>query len=66
MPPRRTIEAFMAEHRDALLGERLRADWLQQLGSNQDWEAFEREYRGFALEDPELTCYALQASLAAQ
>ncbi len=58
------IEAFMSDFRDALVTERLRAEWLRQLGRNQDWEAFEREYRGLAVEDPELICYALQARLA--
>ena len=58
------IEAFMSDIGTRWSRERLRADWLRQLGRNQDWEAFEREYRGFAVDDPELTCYALQARLA--
>ncbi len=58
------IEAFMSDFRDALVTERLRADWLRQLGRSQDWEAYEREYRGLAMEDPELICYALQARIA--
>lgn len=57
------IEAFMTDHRDTLAAERLRADWLKLLARNQDWEAFERDYRGLAVEDTELTCYALQARL---
>ena len=30
-----------------------KADWLKQLGKAKEWETFEREYRGFVLEDPE-------------
>ena len=58
------VEAFMSDYRDALVTERLRGDWLRQLGRNQDWEAYERDYRGLAMEDPELICYALQGRIA--
>jgi soluble lytic murein transglycosylase len=58
------VEAFISDYRDTLLAERVRADWLRTLARNQDWEAFEREYRKLAVEDVELTCYALQATLA--
>src|SRR5690348_6756618 len=57
------VEAFMSEHRDTLLSERLRGDWLRVMARNQDWEAFERAYAGVAVEDTELACYALQARL---
>jgi len=58
------IEAFMSDYRDTLLAERVRADWLRALARSQDWEAFEREYRVLAVDDPELACDALQARLA--
>jgi soluble lytic murein transglycosylase len=59
------VEAFMSDHRDSLLNERMRAEWLRVLARNQDWEAFERGYAGLAAEDAELTCYALQARIVA-
>jgi soluble lytic murein transglycosylase len=59
------VEAFMSDHRDSLLTERMRADWLRVLARNQDWEAFERGYAGLTSEDPELACYALQARIVA-
>jgi peptidoglycan lytic transglycosylase len=59
------VEAFMADHRDSLLNERVRGDWLRVLARNQDWDAFEKGYAGLAAEDTELTCYALQARLFA-
>jgi len=58
------IEAFISDYRDTLLAERVRADWLRALARAPDLEAFEREYRGLVMDDPELTCYALQARLA--
>ena len=36
------VEGFMADHRDSLLNERVRGDWLRVLARNQDWEAFEK------------------------
>ncbi len=59
------VEAFISDHRDTLLTERLRGDWLRVLARNQDWEAFERGYAGVTVEDTELACYALQARLVA-
>lgn len=58
------IQGFFARHGDTLAGQRLRGDWLKQLGKNRAWDIFEREYAGFALEDLEVSCYALQARLA--
>lgn len=57
------IEAFISDYRETLLAERVRGDWLRALARAQDWEAFEREYRGLVMDDPELTCFALQARL---
>ncbi len=62
--PEGAIEGFLLQQRDALVGQRLRADWLKQLGERKAWEEFEREYGALALEDPELACYHLQALLA--
>jgi soluble lytic murein transglycosylase len=60
------IESFLREQGDALVAQRLRADWLKQLGKRQEWESFLREYPRLALDDSEVTCYALQARLTRQ
>jgi soluble lytic murein transglycosylase len=60
------VEAFLREQGDTLVAQRLRADWLRQMGKRQEWEKFLREYPRFALEDSEITCYALQARLTRQ
>jgi soluble lytic murein transglycosylase len=62
--PESAVQAFLAQHRDALVGQRLRADWLKHLGERRDWDAFEREYPGLAVDDIEVSCYRLQAGLA--
>ena len=58
------IEAFLTDNRDSLLAERLRGDWLKMLARDQDWQSFEHEYRSVTVDDPEVSCYALQARLA--
>src|SRR5262245_12801303 len=58
------VQKFLAAQGDSLAGQRLRGDWLKQLGQKRTWDLFEREYPAFALEDVEVACYALQARLA--
>jgi soluble lytic murein transglycosylase len=61
--PESEMQAFLARERDSLVGQRLRGDWLKQLGGQRQWEAFEREYQTLVLDDVELNCYRLQAAL---
>ena len=56
-----TVRAFLAEHKGSLVAERMRADWLKQLGKNQQWELFEAERGALVEDDNEVTCYAAQA-----
>jgi soluble lytic murein transglycosylase len=62
--PEAEVQSFLTEYGDSLAAQRLRADWLKQLGERREWTAFEREIQGVALDDPELVCYLLQARLA--
>ena len=63
MPPDE-VQRFLAAQGDSLAGQRLRGDWLKQLGQKRAWDLFGREYPAFALDDVEVACYALQARLA--
>jgi soluble lytic murein transglycosylase len=56
-----TIKQFLARPADTPLVDRLRGEWLKQLGKKQQWEAFTEEYPHLVNEDAELLCYALQA-----
>jgi soluble lytic murein transglycosylase len=62
--PESDLQALLARERDTLVGQRLRGDWLKQLGEQRQWDAFEREYLPLVLDDIELSCYRLQARLA--
>lgn len=56
-----TVRAFLARPEDTPMVDRLRADWLAVLGKNQQWALFDGEYPRLLVEDPQLTCYALQS-----
>ena len=56
-----SIKQFLARPQDTPVIDRLRGEWLKQLGKNQQWDAFAAEYPHLVSEDAELTCYALQA-----
>jgi soluble lytic murein transglycosylase len=55
---------FLEREKGSYLAEKLRADWLRQLGKRGDWQTFERELAPLALPEPDVSCYALQARLA--
>ena len=56
-----TVRAFLTEHKDTFVAERMRADWLKRLGKNQQWALFEVERPQLIEDDIEITCYALQS-----
>ncbi|MDD2915515.1 MAG: transglycosylase SLT domain-containing protein [Gallionella sp.] len=60
------IKKFLARPEDTPMIDRLRGEWLKQLGNRQQWELFDAEYPRLLNEDTELTCYALQSRLHRQ
>src|SRR5512135_126706 len=62
--PAADVAEFLRHHQGSLLAERLRADWLKQLGMSLRWDEFEREYPALVYADAEIACYALQSRLA--
>jgi soluble lytic murein transglycosylase len=60
------VRDFLERESGSYLAEKVRAEWLRQLGKRQDWKTFQQEYPALAQPDQELSCYALQARLARQ
>jgi soluble lytic murein transglycosylase len=60
------IPDFLARESGSYIAEKLRGDWLRWLGRQASWDSFQQEYPKLAQPDTELSCYALQARLAAQ
>ena len=59
-----TIKDFLARHEKGYLAEKLRSDWLKQLGRKELWEAFDAEYPALLQPDQELACWSLQSRRA--
>jgi len=54
------IDAFYARWPGTYVEDRLRNDWLLELGKRRDWPAFSRDYPRFRMnDDREVSCYAL-------
>jgi len=58
------VRAFLEQHADMPLADRLRGEWLKSLGRRQAWELFAAEYPKRGGEDAELACYVAQLRLA--
>ncbi|MCC7456550.1 MAG: lytic transglycosylase domain-containing protein [Nitrospira sp.] len=52
------VEAFYQRWRGSYVEDRLRNDWLLELGRRRDWPAFTRDYPRFRMnDDREVSCY---------
>ena len=60
--PPREIQDFLTRFAGTYQEDRLRAEWLAQLGKARDWAAFNREYPKYRMNDERsVRCYALLA-----
>ena len=56
------IQSFLSRFAGSYQEDRLRADWLSQLGKNKDWETINREFPLYRMNDERsVRCYGLQA-----
>jgi soluble lytic murein transglycosylase len=54
------VEAFYARWSGTYVEDRLRNDWLLELGRRRDWASFSRDHPRFRMnDDREVSCYAL-------
>jgi soluble lytic murein transglycosylase len=54
------LEAFYARWSGTYVEDRLRNDWLLELGKRRDWANFSRDYPRFRMnDDREVSCYAM-------
>jgi soluble lytic murein transglycosylase len=60
------MDAFYARHTGSYVEDRLRNDWLLELGRRRDWANFRRDHAAYQMrDDREVACYALLAERAA-
>ena len=58
------VREFLAAHDGTYVAERLRGEWLKELGKRGEWKLFEREAAGYGRVDLEIRCYAWMARAA--
>lgn len=59
------VQEFLNRYPGSGLADRMRNDWLLVLGKRKDWNAFDREYAQFALDDDtQVKCYSFMSRLA--
>ena len=58
------VRSFLANNEGSYIAEKMRGEWLKQLGKKQQWSLFDAEYPALAQPDQELACYALQSRRA--
>ncbi len=59
------IEGFLSRYAGTYQEDRLRNDWLLQLGKHRDWARFTTEHPRYRMgDDPEVRCHALHAAYA--
>ena len=62
--PAPEVRAFLERHAGTYLAERLRSEWLKELGRRAEWPEFDREFAALARDDLELRCYGWASRLA--
>ncbi len=62
--PSHEVNAFLARHSGSYLAERLRGEWLKELGRRGDWAAFDLELASLGQDELEIRCYAWSSRLA--
>lgn len=60
--PEQDIRDFLARYKGSAIADRLRNDWLLELGRARNWRLFDEQYPQFVLnDDTQLKCYALMS-----
>jgi soluble lytic murein transglycosylase len=59
------IRSFLTRYDGTAIADRLRNDWLLELGRQRDWATFDEQYPLFVLDDDlQVKCYALMSKVA--
>lgn len=60
--PEQEIRDYLTRYQGTAIGDRLRNDWLLELGRARNWALFDEQYPQFVLnDDTQVRCYALMS-----
>lgn len=57
-------QEYLQRYSGSYLADRLRADWLKELGKRAEWQTFDLELAPLVQDDTEIRCYAWSSRLA--
>lgn len=57
------VTAFLERYADYPFADRVRGEWLKQLGKRQDWPTYFSELKRFRRSDTAVDCYTLQGQM---
>jgi soluble lytic murein transglycosylase len=60
------VAEFLDRENGSYLAEKLRGEWLKQLGKHRDWQTFQKQMALMVQPDQEIVCFDWQARLADQ
>lgn len=62
--PEQEIRDYLARYERSAIADRLRNDWLLELGRTRNWTLFDEQYPQFVLnDDTQVKCYALMSKV---
>ncbi|MGZ8317226.1 MAG: transglycosylase SLT domain-containing protein, partial [Telluria sp.] len=62
--PAEEVRSLLSRHEGSAVANRLRNDWLLELGRARDWANFDQQLPLFADDDLQVQCYALMSRIA--
>lgn len=62
--PSTEVRAFLSQYPGSYLADRLRADWLKELGKRGEWQTFDLELAPLVVDDADIRCYTLASRLS--
>jgi soluble lytic murein transglycosylase len=62
--PSTEVRAYLAKYPGSYLADRLRSDWLKELGKRREWQTFDLELAALTVDDADTRCYALASRLS--
>ncbi len=61
--PSTEVRAYLAKYPGSYLADRLRSDWLKELGKRREWQTFDLELAPLVADDADIRCYTLASRL---
>ncbi len=62
--PSTEVRAYLSKYPGSYLADRMRSDWLKELGKRREWQTYDLELAPLVSDDADIRCYTLASRLA--